>query len=160
MSFLPFENIEIKTQLTASQIKERISECIEPKKIFRSGKKNTKPYEGIITGNRFKIQRIINYRNSFLPQIKGHIIQTTYGAKVEIKMRLNIAVYIFMTFWLGGIGSVFLFLLFSSIDDKEFNPLILAPLGMILFGYVLSTGGFKSESNRSRKDLEKILIEQ
>ena len=63
--------------LTESGLKERIGQNIEPKKTLRLGfkNKNTKLYEGYLNGNNFEINRIISYRNSFLPQIKGEIYQ-------------------------------------------------------------------------------------
>ncbi|MEN7550521.1 hypothetical protein AAG747_21555 [Rapidithrix thailandica] len=77
MKYLPFENITYKTKLDSEEIQNRITEIIEPEKIFRKtgfwGSSNYKPYEGRVDGTSFTITRIIGYGNSFLPRIKGNI---------------------------------------------------------------------------------------
>ncbi len=159
MSFLPYENLVYTSDLTENELKERINQNIEPVKTFRLGfkGKNKKPYEGFLNGNNFNINRITDYRNSFLPQINGEISQANGVTQINIKMRLHILVYIFLTIWCGGIGLVFVALLISSIKKSNFEPTIFIPFCMLIFAYVLTTGGFKFESSKSKKDLEKIL---
>jgi|GEM_PF-3448503 len=41
-------------------------------------------------------------------------------------------------------------------NDQNFEPVILIPLGMLVFGYVLVTGGFKYESVKSKKYLAQL----
>ncbi len=159
MSFLPWENLIYKTDLTETELRERINQNIEPKKTLRFGfkNKNTKPYEGYLNGNNFEINRIINYRNSFLPQIKGEITQANGVTRINVKMRMHIFVYIFLSIWCGGVGLVFVNFLISAIKSNNFEPSIFIPLGMLIFFYLMTTGGFKFESSKSKKDLEKIL---
>lgn len=159
MSFLPYENIIYESNLTESDLRDRISQNIESKKSFRVGfgNKNTKPYEGYINGNIFEINRIVSYRNSFLPQIKGVISQANGATRINVKMRMHIFIYIFLTIWCGGVGLAFIAMLISSINNNNFEPAIFIPFGMLIFAYLLTTGGFKFESSISKKDLEKIL---
>ena len=70
---------------------------------------------------------------------------------------MHIFVYIFMTIWCGGVGLGFIAILISSINENKFEPAIFIPFGMLIFGYLLTTGGFKYESSKSKMDLEKIL---
>ena len=159
MSFLPYENLIFESNLTTEDLQDRINQNIESKKMLRIGfkNKNTKPYEGYLNGNSFEINRIIGYRNSFLPQIKGVITETNGVSRINVKMRLHILVYIFMTIWCGGIGFALIGMLISCINNNKFEPAIFFPFGMLIFGYLLTTGGFKFESNKSKKDLEKML---
>ena len=72
--YLPFENYTLATRLTVDEACMRITDNVYVKKGFRFlvfTNKTDRPYEGTITGNCFTITRIINYRNSFLPIIKG-----------------------------------------------------------------------------------------
>jgi len=113
MKYLPFENITYNTLLNPDEILKRLSEIIEPKKTIRMkgmfGNNDHKPYEGRIIKNTFSINRIIAYRNSFIPTIKGIIKKDTNGTKVTVKMRLHEVAMVFMFIWFGGVGIAFLF---------------------------------------------------
>ena len=162
MKYLPFENIKYKSRLNSQEILKKISEIIEPKKTFRmsgiSGSNNHKPYEGNIIGNSFNISRLISYRNSFLPRIKGIIEKDFNGTKVNVKMRVNTFVIIFMFIWFGGVGVGCLAVLVSGFKfgSQNFEPMTLIPFGMLIFGYALVTGGFKYESIKSKKYLAEL----
>ncbi len=161
MKYLPFENITYETKLDTEEILNRINEIIEPKKAFRMtgifGSGNHKPYEGSIIGNSFNINRIIGYRNSFLPRIKGNVEKGFHSTKVNVKMRLHPFVLIFLFVWCGGVGIGLLALLSTAIENGKFEPFILTPLAMLLFAYGLTTGGFKYESIKSKKYLAQLL---
>ena len=155
MKYLPFENITYRTKLDSNEVLKRISEKVEPKKPFRITEifweNNYKPYKGIVKGKTFNITRIIQYRNSFLPQIKGNVENDINGTKVNIKMRLHPIVLTFMIIWFSGVGIGFLLTLSILLSNKSFEPMTLIPFGMLIFGYALVTGGFKYESIKSKK---------
>jgi hypothetical protein len=159
MKFLPTENITYKTKLKEEEIVGRLSDLIEPEKAFRfrifsSGL--TKPYEGQIKGGTFDIKRIIGYRNSFLPRINGIIEKDDDGIRIKVKMRLHIFIIVFLCFWCGVVGLACVAILTLSFGDSEFNPATFIPFGMLLFAYGLTMGAFKFESNKSKKDLQRI----
>lgn len=159
---LPFDNFKIVSQLSASEVQLRLAKSVQSKRpsLFTfAPHPNTKPYEGTITGNTFKISRIIDYRNSFLPIIKGEI--STYLGKTEIsvKMRPIVFVLIFMTFWLTMTGLVCLGILFFAIvnlkraSPQNFEPILIMPFAMFAFGYALIMFCYKRESKTSKKFL-------
>lgn len=158
--FLPFENITYQSRLDSDQILSRLSKVVEPKKTFRmkgifsSG--DHKPYEGTIEGNTFSINRIINYRNSFLPRIEGTIEKDLRGSNVVVKMRLHAFIFIFAFFWLGAVGIGCMVVLFSLWNNEPIEPVAFVPFAMILFFYVLVTGAFKYESIKSKKYLAEL----
>ncbi|MEJ2104945.1 MAG: hypothetical protein P8X47_10265 [Ignavibacteriaceae bacterium] len=160
MKYLPFEKITYKTRLDSCEIQERLSKIIEPKKTFRMtgifGSSNHKPYEGSINGSSFNINRIIGYRNSFLPRINGIIEKDFNGAKINVKMRLHVLVVVFMFIWFGGVGIGCLVILSTLFNSESFDPMTLIPFGMLIFGYALVTGGFKYESIKSKKYLAQL----
>jgi len=152
MKFLPFENITYHTQLPGYEVIKRLSDNLEPRKIFSFGfNRDRKKYEGNIERNKFNINRVIYYKNSFRPTITGKLSEDETGTTIKVKMRLHIFVGIFMTVWLGG---VFLGLLAGlTAGDPVF---MLVPFIMLLFGYGLTTGAFKYESIRAKKHLAEI----
>lgn len=157
MKFLPFENITYKSQLDSEEILRRIDGIIEPERTFRLtgvfGSQEPNRYEGSITENSFSIMRIISYKNSFLPRIKGVVEEGLDGRIVRVKMRLHNFVFAFMLFWLGVVGITCLGVLVSMLGNQDLAPQTLIPFFMFIFGYALVTGGFKYESIKSRKFL-------
>ena len=107
-NFLPFDNFKFLTSLTTSEVQQRIESIIEPKKSFSFSffENRTKPYEGKLIDSSFEISRIINYRNSFLPVIKGQISSYLGRTEVAVRMRPVVFVLIFVSFWLGVVGLV------------------------------------------------------
>ncbi len=71
-------------------------------------------------------------------------------------MRLHIFVIVFLCFWCGSVGLGCIAILTKSFGNSEFNPATLIPFGMLLFAYGLTMGAFKFESNKSKKDLQRI----
>lgn len=159
MKYLPIENITYKTRLKEEELIRRLSETIEPKKIFRFGifgRNSTKTYEGQIIGKTFKIRRIIRYRNSFLPRIKGIIENDHEGMSIHVKMRLHAFITVFICLWWGGAVFAFIAFLIQESEKSEISAALFLPLGMLLFAYILTLGGFKFESNKAKNDLKRI----
>ncbi len=143
--------------MKAEEIIRRLSDNIEPEKTFRFsvfGSGSTKSYEGQINGQTFSIKRIIGYRNSFLPNINGNMERDFNGMIIKVKMRLHIAVLIFLCIWCGGVGLACIAFLTQALGNSEFSFAAIIPFGMLLFAYALTMGGFKYESNKSKKDLQ------
>jgi hypothetical protein len=117
-------------------------------------KGNEQPYRGEIFEDSFKIIRNIGYRNSFVPIIKGKIIDNYPGTVIEVKMRMMIFVYIFMLVWFGGISIGLMFALKGAILAA------IVPLGMLAFGYLIVMVGYKYEVNKAKKFLVNLFGEQ
>lgn len=162
---MPFDKIVFDTKLSQEEVSNRLNAVIEPRKFFRislSGKKNKMLYEGEIKGTSFKISRIINYRNSFLPVVFGEIISDGNQTRVIIKMRPSKSVIIFMTLWLGLVGLLCLGILISGILQLKqilktgFSPASLIPFGMFAFGYSLIFFGYRFEAQKTKDFLIKL----
>lgn len=162
MKFFPSEKITYKTKLKEDEIVNRLSQIMEPEKrirlhLFQKG--DSKSYEGKMVGRIFKMTRIIRYRNSFLPIINGTIIPDFDGTTIEVKMRLHPFVAVFIGIWMGGVFLACLLMLIEilrTFQTKGFQPMLLIPFGMLLFGYVLTMAGFTYESKKTKKDLQRI----
>jgi hypothetical protein len=163
---LPFEDYILITKLSGEEVYNRLSDNIEPKNTFQISSLNrnsTKPYEGILSGTSFSISRIINYRNSFLPTINGHISTFPGKTQIDIKMRPATFVLVFMSVWLGVVGLVSIVILFvglfqiRQILQSGFSPMLLIPFAMFIFGCLLTSFGFKAESKKSKEFLATLL---
>src|SRR5579872_81886 len=95
---------------------------------------------GTVGGRSFLIRRAIQYRNSFLPLIRGKIVATPTGSRVNVLMFMHPASLIFMLVWFG-----FLISIESRLVDANIARSFV-PVGMIIFGLVLSLGGFFFEA--------------
>ncbi|CAM3062455.1 hypothetical protein DRF59_17130 [Chryseobacterium flavum] len=151
MKYLPFERITYRTNLSEQEIITRLSGFVEPRKYgFR--RSYVKDYEGFVNEKNFEISRIIQYRNSFLPQISGIIQKNNYGTEIEVTMKLHVFVFIFLLFWCSiAIG---IFIMIGS-TEKKMSVEFFMPLLMLLFVYALTMIGFKVESKRSKEYLKK-----
>lgn len=153
MKLLPIEHITYRTKLREEEVFKRLSDLVEPGMMFRTISfrgSSTKLYEGVIDGRRFQISRIKEHRNSNLV-IKGIIEKGYDGLSIKIEMRLNIFIMVFMFLVCGTLG-----LICISLLRQSFPPQNLGPFGLLLFIYVLTIGGFNSESNKSKKDLQRV----
>ncbi len=145
---LPFENVTYKTELSPTEIANQLRSSTQYTTLGKS-----------ISEKGFTIKRIINYRNSFLPIVTGTITEEENETTVNVKMKMNILVIIFMTFWFAMVflaGFATIVISYSS----GFEVFYLIPFGMLIFGVVLVVGGFKAESSKTKKDLQKILQAQ
>ena len=116
--YLPYEDYTLTTKLSTSEVFKRLSNNIDHKKSafpFWNKTSNAKPYYGQFFENTFEISRVISYRNSFLPVIKGEISPHIGGTKVVIKMSPTIGVILFMCIWMGVVGLACLFILLTGL---------------------------------------------
>jgi hypothetical protein len=110
--------------------------------------------EGRVAGRSFKILRIIHYRNSFIPVIKGNFRRDGLGSIVTLNMRL---VWPIVPFWFG----IILFLAWGSVavDSRLAGPFgaRMLLLAMTLFIYLVATIPFAVEVRIAIKRLLEIL---
>ncbi|WP_375560021.1 hypothetical protein ACE193_20230 [Bernardetia sp. OM2101] len=167
MKYLPYENLTYKTHLSKDEIIKRLSEEIQPshwllKRRFSFNGKY-KSYEGLINEDSFKISRvIIDYQNSFAPQIKGKIeeVNDSHNSKktlIHIKMRLYPLIVIFFGVFMTLGGLIFMTIFAREIQNPSISnlPFFVSPLLIIIF-LVAVCRAFHSEANKSKEFFEKI----
>jgi hypothetical protein len=160
MKLLPVDDFDIITKLSPEEVQLRLEQEISAsgRGFFDKSSTSSNTYfEGYVVNGNFEIQPIINYRNSFLPKITGITKPALIGSVVKIKMRVQSGVLIFMCIWLGfaAIGGIVINT--TDISKGQFKVVDLMPFGMFLFGYLLTLGGFKFESNDAKAKLLQIL---
>ena len=168
MFLIPFERLTIETPLSPEEVRQRLAEVIEPGRGFKSFSQNHKAYQGELKEHQFEVTRIIHYRNSFLPVIKGEIRQDLGGSVIDIKMSPHIFVIVFMMLWFGFAGTIFLVVAGvalvsfwqSSGEDISMLAGIYIPAGFLIFGYLLVMGGFKFEAVKSKAFFRELFPNQ
>ena len=156
MKFIPFEKFTIKSNLNEIELKSLLSNIIEPKKYFRIKRNNKCPYEGTIKNNHFKINRIIYYKNPFLPIIKGKFIpQINNGTNIKITMRVNYFTFYFILFWSFGPTLMFL----TSPPKSIIAPIVVSVIWIII-GFFFMLLGFNSERKKSKDFLINLFPNQ
>lgn len=159
MKVIPYEKYSFKSNLTAEEAISKLKENVEPNKIFRMGG-GEKVFQGNVYSHNFEISRIISYRNSFLPQIKGNIKPNNNSIIIDIKMHLHPFVIVFLFIWFVGVilGCIVTatVLIYSLIQGSALSPGLIIPFAMLAFGIGLSTIPFWSEVKKAKSELNKI----
>lgn len=159
MKIIPYDKCVIRSPLSVDQLKERLADHLEPRKLVRSPfnrRKKYKAYEGYVTGNTFAISRIIDYRNSFLPEIQGKFLSADKGSRVVVEMRLNEIILVFLAVFCLVLILVFLVVVNYSFRSGSFNPVVLIPLGILMIMVFATSLAFNAERDRSQRDLVKF----
>lgn len=139
------EKITYRTRLTKEEVLKALYEGPQ-----------YKLYGLKLRNNRFRIQRIINYRDLFLPVLEGKIIEVDGAVIVKVKVIPSVVGYLFMIFWLF-LAFLFSVLSVKAMTEDGFDADLLIPIGILLFGLILFYISSKIESIRSKKDLAEIL---
>jgi hypothetical protein len=149
MNLLLFRKITIVSNLRENEIIERLSEIVDSKKrsFNFSYPDQTKKYTGKIESRRFRIYKITNGRNSFLPIIKGEIINNISKRSIVLKMRLHLLVILFLI-------SAYGFVIYNLIVHNNYGGIVFIGLsfGMTFFF-------FNQECNEITKDLKNIFTD-
>jgi hypothetical protein len=158
MKLLPYDKFEIQTTLTLEETITALKAQVEPKKWLRWFSRDHAIFEGDVSRDGFKIMRIIHYRNSFMPVIRGTFKQGQNGINVTIRMGLHPFVMAFMCVWFGGV-TVGLFAVGAGLSNANISlsPPLLIPIAMLIFGWVMVSGGFWFEASKAKPQLLSIL---
>ena len=112
----------------------------------------SRPFAGSFGAMSFKIMRIIAYRNSFLPVIRGTLSQGDVGTDVRLVMTLHPLVALFMLVWCGGLARVAM-----SVIETSHAVAAVPPLLLCLFGIGLTIGGFIPEAFKATRLIRESL---
>lgn len=159
MRLLPYESFTIQSQEPLSNIIEKLNAQIEDSKvILRPFSSHHALYKGTISSSGFEIRRIIHYRNSFLPNIRGRFDSSSDGTFIRITMRLHPFVTVFLLFWCSVWYSISIpmFLAVALSGDAPLEGWLF--LGMPIAMLFVFWCAFWSEANRSRRELTQIIL--
>ena len=158
MKLLPYDAFTIQTPDSLAIVLEKLAAHIEPSKTFRwSFSRDHAPYEGRISDTGFEIHRIIHYRNSFLPIIRGRFDPLPNGTAIHITMGLHPVIIGFLGFWCLTWYSI---LIPVWLSGSMPNDVALIFLGCPTLGLFIFWCAFWYEANRSRRELIGIIQEE
>jgi hypothetical protein len=157
---IPFTRFTLKTYLSAYEAEKRLVAHVEPRKVPWSLSRNHKLFAGKIENGKFKITRIIHFRNSFLAITTGQIHNDQNTNRIEITMRSSyfsmglMALFDFaLTFYFIGILIELLFEIGTY--GGGINALVTS-LGILIFFHGGNMAFFNYEANKTRRYLEEI----
>ncbi len=134
-----------------------IQRATAPPRQFWEARGSSPGFEGVVGQDGFTLHRVISYRNSFLPVIRGRISQSLMGSRVVISMRPSWFVLVFWIVWMSGVTAVLAVMLFVRRGVQN-RPLgITVALGLFLFGYLLCAGSFGLEARRAIQMLRSLI---
>ena len=117
--------------------------------------RNHKFFTGTIENGKFNINRIIHYRNNFLPIIIGQIHDDLDTSRIEITMRLS---YFILASWLCsspfGHSCPFGFLISPETGGGTISFTLF--FGFLFLFYGISMIFYNYEVNKARRHLEEI----
>jgi len=145
---MPLYSFHLSVPAQPEVVAERIRRVVAPAPTFwgtltsswQRPRGPSAPFLGSVDNLTFQIRRNIQYRNSFLPMIRGKINSTPTGSSVNVFMYMHPFSLIFMLIWFG-----FLVLFESRVADMNIARSFI-PIGMAVFGLALSLGGFFFEA--------------
>jgi len=157
MKLLPYDTFTIQTPDPLPAVIEKLATYIEPSKPIRwQFSRNHVPYEGTLSDAGFEIHRIIHYRNSFLPMIRGRFELSPSGTLVRITMKLHPFTTGFLIFWYLMWYS---FSIPINLAGAMPTRIGLMFLGMPILMLGVFWGAFWYEVNRCRRDLVEMILE-
>jgi hypothetical protein len=164
---MPSKTYVLITRLSIEEVSKRIAENIKPDRktsTYEFHNPLKRQYEGKLASNAFSIhQVIVGRRNSFAPLITGFMSTQNDKTHIDIKMEVLPFVKTFMALWLGAVGFACILVLFvellniTQVLHYPFNPFLLIPFIMFLFGCYLPFAAFKTQRDNSRYYLIKLL---
>ncbi len=145
---MPYYAFHLNVPAQPEVVAERIRRVVSPAPNFLGALSSswkprlptTTPFLGSVDNLSFRIRRNIQYRNSFLPLIRGKIVATPTGSRLNVFMYMHPFSFIFMLLWFG-----FLVLIESRVADANIARSFV-PIAMAVFGLALSLGGFYFEA--------------
>jgi hypothetical protein len=156
--FLPVEDYTLTTKLKVEEVSKRLSEKIRARRTIRGafrdflyGDDTRCSYEGYLVSNQFEMQRIIGYRNSFLPVINGLIYNMDGKTYIRVEMKIVDYVLIPVMIVIAVVLLASLFNLRGGFINRA------TPFLITLFAYSVFYFAFKIESNITTRFLKRLL---
>ena len=148
-------SFDLETPHSLGSLVDRLNTYIEPVKTLRwKFSRDHAPYQGTVSDQGFNITRIIHYRNSFLPRIRGQFESTPQGTIVKVNMALHPFVLAFLVVWILVWYSAVIPLNITQAMPSEIGVIFLLTPFFMLTAFAFA---FRYEVNRSQKDLEQII---
>lgn len=161
MTLIPQDYLTLQTALTPAEVAEVLKENTSSSvTLFWRPKES---FSGYVGTERFAITRVLrNHRNSFAPRMNGVVIPEGDGSRIEVRLALSPVVAVFTAVWFGGVAFFGVMGLFVGLGGVlagkiEGVLLLVAPIGMLIFAFLLTHGAFRFEVPKSKQSLCEVL---
>ena len=152
---IPYTRLTIKTYLQAYEAEQQLAAHVEPRKLRWGLSRNHKFFTGTVENGKFNLNRIIHYRNNFLPIIIGQIHDDLDTSRIEITMRLSYFIIGFMALFIPFWAFMSFGFLFSPETGSGAVSFTLF-FGFLFLFYGISMIFYHYEVNKARRHLEEI----
>ncbi|MDJ1493334.1 hypothetical protein QNI19_10365 [Cytophagaceae bacterium DM2B3-1] len=157
MYWIPYAQLQFQTELSPEEIKRKLNEITEPKKMFRFvlvGSTDRIVYEGTVSEKEFYLVRLTKHR---VP-LRGKI--EPFGKQTYVTVRMRIGTFALL--WLGILllfASVISLTIWSSFENTpvKFTPFLI-PICFYSFCLTLNLIFFNIEVNKAKRILTTILL--
>jgi hypothetical protein len=156
LPFFPAERFVIEAQAAPDEVRERLAGAVAPRH-RASLRRPGAAFTGTVGANSFDLRRVLGYRNSFVPTVRGSYASGIAGTRVEVRLRMFPAVAVFMTVWLSLAAASFVGMVVIASRNPPRSWLPLVGIAFFAFGYLLMTLSFSFEARRIRADLALLL---
>lgn len=159
VQLLPYDTLRIDSPMPLAAVIARLEAQTQkqPENLLWRPKHSGVPYAGRISENGFEIRRVIHYRNSFLPIIRGRFESFGHGTTVHMTFQLHTFVAIFALFWLAMWYSISIPVFGIGVFSGNFGPEAIVFLGAPVVVFSIFWLVFWGEVQRSRKELTAII---
>jgi len=155
---MPIQSFNLDVRVPPQIVSERLRAVVElPSRLgFRmwSAVDPSHPFIGTVRDGSFKIYRAIGSRNSFLPIVRGRLVATPTGTRVEVIMSIPLLSAIFVALFIGV-----LIHLADNAGPVADNPgFFVVCLGFIVFLVAMVAWGFFPEATKARQLLTRAVF--
>jgi len=154
MKLFPSQEATLYSALPKAEILDRLHYNIQPE---HTAAHPAKKFEGLIAGDTFTLKRVITYRNSFLPVVKGSLSELPAGTRINLALNPMRFIALFMGLWLGMAALALIITVIASLTDGGSAVAVMIPLAMLAVGIALQNICFNTESERAIDELKSIL---
>jgi hypothetical protein len=154
---LPWRRYEILTHIQPAEALDAIGRATGPRgSIWRPVWRRTGDFEGTVGPQGFEINRVIRYRDFFLPMITGKMAPAPGGTLITVSMRPWWFVIVFWLFWMTFVAVFLAAILLAKSGMPNRSIGVLVGAGLLAFGYLLCSVGFGLEARWAKQMLEKV----
>jgi hypothetical protein len=148
--------LEIRSRLSTVEAAGALLNSVERRRFRFQSRPRTFAQTG--TGPTFDVQRVIQYRNTFLPRIRGHIRANPSGSSISVTMSLPLTVQIFALAWFTVPSAMVAMMLVGTIYHPSLAAaaFMLFPVLMLRAGWRMIVGGFSIEAAEAERLLLKV----
>ena len=112
---------------------------------------------GTVDERQFRLRSVLRYRNSFAPVATGSYASGIRGTHLTVRLRLARPVAAFTTVWLSGAAVLLVIGIVFAARHPERPWLAAAALGLLAFGYGLTTVAFALEARKLGDNIAAVL---